>query len=238
MLERAEAANAAKTEFLRTVSHELRQPLNAMAGLLQLWELGLRGTLSPQQVDDLERIKRNQQQLATLIEDLLSVARLEAGKLSVTSEPVAIASLLEGLRAAVSLDLDARGIEYSIPTVDTSMVAIADPGRLHQVLVNLLTNAMKATSRGDRVDVTCVAEPDVVRIRVRDNGSGIPSDMLDAIFTPFVQVGRALNQPREGAGLGLAISRGLVETMGGTLGAQSEVGVGSTFTVTIPRAPA
>lgn len=108
LLERAEAGNAAKVEFLRTVNHELRQPLNAIGGLLQLWDLGLRGELTQTQQGDLERIKRNQLQLTHLIEDLLSFARLEAGKLVVRHEEVRLASVLEGVTAALALELDSR----------------------------------------------------------------------------------------------------------------------------------
>ncbi len=231
LLERAEAGNAAKAEFLRTVSHELRQPLNAIGGLLQLWDLGLRGELNQTQRSDLDRIKRNQLQLAHLIEDLLSFARLDAGKLVVRQEEVRLASVLEGVTAAIALDLDSRGIIYRAEITDPSLVAMGDADRLHQVLVNLVTNALKATSPGDRIEVTCAGTEDGVEIRVRDTGTGIPAEKLEAIFTPFVQVGRALNQPRDGAGLGLAISRGLVEAMGGTLTAESIFGEESTFTV-------
>ena len=231
LLENAEAANAAKTEFLRTVSHELRQPLNAIGGLLQLWELGLRGALSEQQAEDIERIKRNQSQLANLIEDLLSFARLEAGKLEVEQVPVRVNTVLEGLSSAVSLDLDSKGLQYNCELADPSLTVIGDADRLHQVLVNLVTNAMRATASGGNIDIWCDVDADIVQIHVHDTGLGIPTEKLEEIFTPFVQVGRALNQPREGAGLGLAISRGLAEAMGGHITATSTVGAGSTFTV-------
>lgn len=239
LLERAEAGNAAKVEFLRTVSHELRQPLNAIGGLLQLWDLGLRGELTQTQQGDLERIKRNQLQLTHLIEDLLSFARLDAGKLVVRHQELRLAPVLEGVTAALALELDSRGIIYRAEITDPSLIAMGDADRLHQVLVNLVTNALKATSPGDHIEVTCVGAEDLVVIRVRDTGTGIPAEKLESIFTPFVQVGRALNQPREGAGLGLAISRGLVEAMGGTLTAESIFGQESTFTVRLstPRAP-
>ncbi len=236
LLERAEAANAAKSEFLRTVSHELRQPLNAIGGLLQLWELGLRGDFSEQQHQDLQRIKRNQQQLSSLIEDLLSFARLEAGKLEVERAPVVVNEVLDGLSAAMSLELETKGVVYKCTLADPELKVLGDSDRLHQVLVNLVTNAMKATESGGRIDISCTTDGGSVGIHVRDSGMGIPVDMLEAIFTPFVQVGRALNHPREGAGLGLAISRGLAEAMGGTLTATSILGEGSTFTLSVPRA--
>ena len=236
LLQEAESANAAKSEFLRTVSHELRQPLNAIGGLLQLWELGLRGTLSEQQQQDLERIKRNQRQLSLLIEDLLSFARLEAGRLEVDLTPVHVNTVFDNLTAAVALDLETRGLDYRCQLADPSLRVVGDADRLQQVLVNLVTNAMKATAAGGRIDVSSTADGDRVLIHVADTGAGIPADNLESIFTPFVQVGRALNQPREGAGLGLAISRGLAEAMGGTLTATSTIGQGSRFTVSL-KAP-
>lgn len=236
LLEEAQSANAAKTEFLRTVSHELRQPLNAIGGLLGLWELGLRGALSEQQQQDLERIKRNQRQLTVLIEDLLSFARLEAGKLEVSQVPVPLSSVFESLSAAIALDVETQGITFRSESVDPALRVIGDADRIHQVLVNLITNAMKATAPGGRIDLLAAAQGDMVHIHVQDTGVGIAPDKLDAIFAPFVQVGRALNQPREGAGLGLAISRGLVEAMEGTLTATSTPGQGSRFTVSLKAA--
>ena len=236
LLENAEAANAAKSEFLRTVSHELRQPLNAIGGLLQLWELGLRGELNPQQEQDIERIKRNQQQLSGLIEDLLSFARLEAGKLEVKQTSVRVSAALEALTSAVLLDVEAKGLDYQCEQADEQLAVLAAADRLHQVLVNLVTNAIRATPAGGRIDVWCSARDGMVELNVRDNGIGIPPDMLESIFTPFVQLGRALNKPQEGAGLGLAISRGLAEAMGGTLTVASTPNKGSTFTVRLQAA--
>lgn len=236
LLEEAQAANAAKSEFLRTVSHELRQPLNAIGGLLELWELGLRGALSEQQQLDLGRIKRNQRQLANLIEDLLSFARLEAGRLEVDLVPVPVNAVFDELTFAVAFDVEKRGLEYRCSRAKEPLAVTGDANRLHQVLVNLIGNAMKATPPGGRIDVRSSVADDVVHLHVEDTGSGIPPDKLEEIFIPFVQVGRALNQPREGAGLGLAISRGLAEAMGGTLTATSKLGAGSVFTVSLKMA--
>ncbi len=236
LLEEAQAANAAKTEFLRTVSHELRQPLNAIGGLLQLWELGLRGDLSEQQMLDLERIKRNQRQLSSLIEDLLSFARLEAGKLEINLVPVPVLTVFENLTSSITIDLEAKEIEYRCELPDSSLAVLGDPARIHQVLINLVTNAIRAMPTGGHVVVACSVSGEDVHLDVQDTGMGIPADKLESIFVPFVQVGRALNQPREGAGLGLSISRGLVEAMGGTLTAISTPGVGSTFTVSLKAA--
>ena len=238
LLERAEAANVAKTEFLRTMSHELRQPLNAMGGLLQLWEMGLRGNLSEAQQSDLERIKRNQHQLATMIEDLLSFARLEAGRLEVEKQAVNVDAVLGALDPLVALDLESHGVAYEYRRCDTELAVLGDMERIHQVLVNLVTNAIRAMPDGGRVTVSCRpdgADGRFVAMEVADTGVGIPADRLESIFVPFVQLGRALNQPREGVGLGLAISKALAEAMNGTLTVTSVVGTGSTFVLSLPR---
>ena len=119
---------------------------------------------------------------------------------------------------------------------DPSIAVLGDADRIHQVMINLVTNAMRAMPAGGHIVVACGVRGDDVHLEVQDTGIGIPADKLETIFVPFVQVGRALNQPREGAGLGLSISRGLVEAMGGTLTASSTPGVGSTFTVSLKAA--
>ena len=236
LLRDAETANATKTEFLRTISHELRQPLNATVSFLQLWELGLRGPLSEQQRDDLARIQRNQRHLMSLIEDLLSFTRLEAGRLEVERTPVVMDDALQSLEAMIAPQMSAKGVEFRYEPCDQSMVALGDRDRIVQICLNLLTNALRATPRGGRVQMECLSGADHISVIIADTGVGIPLDKLDSVFSPFTQLGRALNQPKEGAGLGLAISRGLAEAMGGTLSATSAVGIGSTFVLQLPKA--
>jgi signal transduction histidine kinase len=235
LLRDAEAANATKTEFLRTISHELRQPLNATVSFLQLWELGLRGPLTPEQRDDLERVQRNQRHLMSLIEDLLSFTRLEAGRLEIERTRVVMDDALLSLEAMIAPQMSAKGLRFTYQPADPSLVALADRDRMVQICLNLLTNAMRATPRGGRVQMECLASGETISVIVADTGVGIPADKLESIFSPFTQLGRALNQPKEGAGLGLAISRGLAEAMGGTLTATSAAGIGSTFVLELPR---
>jgi signal transduction histidine kinase len=235
LLRDAEAANATKTEFLRTISHELRQPLNATMSFLQLWELGLRGPLSTEQRDDLARIQRNQRHLMSLIEDLLSFTRLEAGRLEVEHVPVVMDDALQSLEAMIAPQMAAKGVKFSYTGCDRLLVALGDRARTVQICLNLLTNALRATPRAGRVQMECLGGADAVLVVVADTGEGIPVEKLESIFSPFTQLGRALNQPKEGAGLGLAISRGLAEAMGGTLTATSAVGVGTTFVLQLPR---
>jgi signal transduction histidine kinase len=235
LLRDAEAANATKTEFLRTISHELRQPLNATVAFLQLWELGLRGPLSDLQREDLVRIQRNQRHLMSLIEDLLSFTRLEAGRLDVDCAPVVMDEALQSLEAMIAPQMASKGVQFHYESCDEELVALGDRDRIVQICLNLLTNALRATPQGGRVHMECLAGADSIAVVVADTGLGIPHDKLDSVFSPFTQLGRALNQPKEGAGLGLAISRGLAEAMRGTLTATSAMGVGSTFVLQLPR---
>lgn len=236
LLRNADEANTVKTEFLRTISHELRQPLNAMRGYLGLWTAGLRGELSPAVRDDVQRLSRNQEHLAALIEDLLSFTRLDAGQLKVQRVPVRIAPVFDAVEAMVRPEIDERGIGFSYTPCGPEVAALGDRERIIQICLNLVTNAMRATAATGQVSIRCTTEGDSLTIEVMDTGRGIPRDKLESIFAPFVQVGRALNTPMEGAGLGLAISRGLAEAMGGTLTVHSVLGEGSTFTLRLPGA--
>ncbi|HEX2781300.1 MAG TPA: HAMP domain-containing sensor histidine kinase, partial [Gemmatimonadaceae bacterium] len=232
----AEEANRAKGDFLAAMSHELRTPLNGIGGYVELIEMGLRGPVTPAQREDLERIRRNQHHLLTLIEDVLSFARVEAGRLQVEEARVALGEVLRSLEPMILPQLAAKQIRFAWDGGDESLAAIGDRDRIVQVCVNLLTNAIKATPNGGRIGIVCEADGKEIRLRVSDTGPGIPADKREAIFSPFTQLGRSLSNPRGGAGLGLSISRGLAAAMGGSLTVESEEGNGSTFTLTLRRA--
>ena len=233
----AEEANRAKSVFLATMSHELRTPLNAIAGYAELLALGVRGPVTEGQRSDIERIQRNQRHLLSLINDILNLARVEAGQVEFDIVDVPIAQLLAGAEAVIAPQLAMKGLQYTYAPCDEAELVRADAERVMQVLANLLGNAVKFTDRGGSVTLSCEAVGDMMAVRVADTGRGIPSDKQDEIFEPFVQIGRG-HSADEGTGLGLAISRDLAKRMGGSLTVDSVAGEGSTFTLWLPRVTA
>jgi PAS domain S-box-containing protein len=232
----AEDANRAKSDFLASMSHELRTPLNAIGGYVELIQLGLRGPVTDTQQQDLERIQRSQRHLLSLVNDVLNFARLEAGAVRFQLEDVPVARALAEVDDYVAPQVRARGVRYSRDS-PPGLAVRADAEKLKQVLLNLLTNALKFTPAGGEIEVRGAADEGSAAIRVRDTGCGIAAEKLPFIFDPFVQAGRALHRPQEGVGLGLAISRDLARGMGGELVVESVEGQGSTFILTLPLAP-
>lgn len=236
----AETANRAKADFLATMSHELRTPLNAIGGYVDLMELGIRGAVSMEQRDDLARIKRSGRHLLALINDILNFAKLEAGRVDFHVVDTSVLELVGGVEALMSPQMHAKGIRVSYERCEPGIAIHADPEKVQQILLNLLTNAQKFTPSGGRIGIICTATGETVTITVSDTGRGIQASKLESIFEPFVQVDRHLiseNSPNSqpGIGLGLAISRELARAMGGDIIARSEVGVGSVFTLVLPR---
>ncbi|MDF2772339.1 MAG: sensor protein [Geminicoccaceae bacterium] len=231
----ADAANRTKGEFLAAMSHELRTPLNAIAGYVELLMLGVRGTLTEAQRADLRRIQRSQQYLLSLINDILNFSRLEAGHVTYNIEPISVATVIDNVVAMIAPQTTAKAIDFRRVPCPPDIRARGDASKVEQVLLNLLSNAVKFTPENGRVTLRCTAEPDRILVHVEDTGLGIQVDRQAEIFEPFVQLDRTLQSPREGAGLGLAISRDLARGMGGELTVVSEVGAGSTFTLTLPR---
>ncbi|PYP79039.1 MAG: hypothetical protein DMD35_09760 [Gemmatimonadetes bacterium] len=241
-LRAAHAASRAKSDFLSVMSHELRTPLNAIGGHVQLLEMGLHGSLTDAQREALERVQRSQRHLLAMINDLLNLAEVDAGRVSyeIVHLPVVralqeVASLLTPLATTNGIAIDVRPPEAG----DEALHVQADPEKLQQILLNVVSNAIKFSTHGGRItieSVRCPTDASLVEMRVRDTGVGMPATQLGAIFEPFVQLGVPVHGPREGVGLGLSVSRMLARGMGGELSAESEVGTGSTLTLALPLA--
>ncbi len=231
----AEEANAAKGNFLAAMSHELRTPLNAISGYVEILRMGLRGPVTEEQEKDLERIKRSQTYLLGLIEEVLVFTQLDARQMTFRIEDVSVDALVRDAQEMVEPQIRARGLDYSYEGCDPGLTVHADKDKTQQIVLNLLANGAKYTERGGRIALACGANNGSVHVRVTDTGTGIPEDRLQEIFEPFVQADRRLNQPRDGVGLGLTISRDLARAMGGDIMVESSVGVGSTFTLVLPR---
>jgi signal transduction histidine kinase len=222
----AERANQAKTDFLSRVSHELRTPLNSILGFGQLLEME---ELTDRQSSSVQWILRGGEHLLALINEILDIEQIESGRISLLLEPVHLATAVEDVLQLVRPIADRAGVRLAAPTGDVHIYVRADRQRLKQVFLNLLSNAVKFNHEGGEVHITCEqASDETVRIDVADTGLGIAEDRMHELFTPFARLG-ADQLGIEGTGLGLTLSKGLVESMGGTIGVKSTPAVGSTF---------
>jgi signal transduction histidine kinase len=232
----ADAANRSKAEFLAVMSHELRTPLNSIGGYVELLEMELRGPLTDSQKADLQRIKRSQEHLLGIINDILNFTKLEATEIKFDMMDVPLRGVVADLDAVMSSLARAKSLRYRCDIPRTNVFTRTDPDKLRQIMINLISNAVKFTPPGGSIHVWCIERDQTASICVSDTGPGIPADKLEAVFEPFVQLDRGLTRATDGTGLGLAISRGLARGMGADLLLQSEVGRGCTFTLVLPVA--
>jgi signal transduction histidine kinase len=231
---RAAEANKAKADFLAVMSHELRTPLNAISGYVDLMSLGVDGPLTEKQRVSLTRIQLNEQHLLSLIDDVLSFAKIEAGKLKMDIQAVLVRDVGTSLEALIAPELQKKNLTFSCDPFSDRLRVRADPEKLRQILLNFLANAIKFTGQGGRVRLGAEARGEFVRIWVSDTGIGIPGDQVARVFEPFFQVERGPTRRYPGIGLGLAIARDLARAMGGEVQLDSTVGEGSTFSLILP----
>jgi PAS domain S-box-containing protein len=224
----AEKANLAKSDFLSNMSHELRTPLGAILGFAQLMESGLPSPTVSQK-RSIDQILKAGWYLLDLINEILDLALIESGKLSLSLEPMSLAEVMQECRAMIEPQAQKRGISVAFPAPEPPYFVHADRTRVKQVLINLLSNAIKYNRAGGTVIVDCVAStPGRIRIGVTDTGEGLTQDKLAQLFQPFNRLGQEANV-EEGTGIGLVVAKRLIELMGGDIGAESTVGNGSVF---------
>ena len=231
----AQEANRAKSQFLAAMSHDLRTPLNAIGGYAQLMELGVRGPITEEQRADLARIQRSKNLLDRLVSEVLDYAKLGAGRIDLRCGPLDVRQMLMAVVDMIRPQLAEKQLVLAPLQVEPGVIVTADADKTQQILLNLLANALKFTPRGGTIAMAVEITDGTVAIHVSDTGIGIAKHQLERIFEPFVQGEGASQTSEHGVGLGLAISRQLARAMNGELTVQSELGRGSTFTLTLPH---
>lgn len=224
----AERANNAKSDFISGMSHDLRTPLNAILGFAQLIDAGAQ-PLTPSQKRSIDQILKAGWYLLDLINDILDLSLIESGKLSLSLSPIPLLDVIQECEGMVEPQANKHGIRLSVVSPDFSYTVEADSMRLRQVLNNLLSNAIKYNKQGGTVTVDIAqGPPSFVRINVRDTGTGLTADQIPQLFQPFHRLGKSASV-EQGTGIGLVVCKRLVESMGGAIGVESAIGIGSVF---------
>jgi signal transduction histidine kinase len=231
--EKLERAMTERSRFFASMSHELRTPINAVIGYNQLLEMEAYGTMNEEQSAAVQRVSRSAHHLLELINDILDISKIEAGKMEVSLEPTNIGALIRDTVATVQIQAHEKGLEVRTDAPE-DVVLPTDPSRVRQILLNLLSNAVKFTSEG-WIDVRLKGAGEDCAIEVSDTGPGIAEADYERIFEEFEQAQHS--HAKSGTGLGLPISRRLAHLLGGELTLGSELGRGSTFTLKLPREP-
>ncbi|OGK76068.1 MAG: hypothetical protein A2X51_04965 [Candidatus Rokubacteria bacterium GWC2_70_24] len=229
-----EVATQHKSEFLANMSHELRTPLNAVIGFSEVLLERMFGDLNPKQDEYLQDILSSGRHLLSLINDILDLSKIEAGRMELELTTFDLPVALDNALTLVRERATRHGIRLDLAVDDRVGAVVGDERKIKQVILNLLSNAVKFTPEGGRVTVRALPAGDAVEVAVSDTGIGIAPEDREAIFEEFRQVGSDYARKREGTGLGLTLARKFVELHGGTIRVESEVGRGSTFTVALP----
>jgi PAS domain S-box-containing protein len=233
----ADKANMAKSEFMSGMSHELRTPLNAVLGFAQLMESATPSP-TPAQKLSIEQILKGGWYLLHLINEILDLAMIESGKLAMSQEAMSLSDVLQDCEVLIQPQAQKRGIEMKFPSPDSACYVHADPTRVKQVIINLLSNAIKYNRINGTVVVECAVDsPGRVRVSVRDTGAGLSPSQLEQLYQPFNRLGKE-KSAEEGTGVGLVVTKQLVELMGGSVGVESTVGTGTTFWIELPSCSA
>jgi len=232
-MEKAQAADQLKSAFLATMSHELRTPLNSIIGFTGILLQELPGKLNEEQTKQLRIVQTSARHLLALINDVLDVSKIESGQLELNWEHFHLMSMMQKIMNLVKTQADAKNLELRLDVENPQDTIHADQRRLEQVLLNLLSNAIKFTESGS-VTISCRKSNEFYLISIQDTGIGIPKEHLRMLFQPFRQIDSGLTRKYEGTGLGLSISRSLMRLMHGEITVESQAGIGSTFTITLP----
>lgn len=233
----AEAQSRTKSEFVAHVCHELRTPLNAILGFSELLEQGVDGELTPGQREHVQHVLESGKHLLSVINDILDVSKIEAGRMTLHPEPISLTAVVDRLRGTLRPILERRALSLTVAIPDGLPLLSADPVRLRQILLNLLSNACKFTPPGGSLALAARELDGRVEIDVQDDGIGLRQEDMPRLFRAYEQIGTGEASELGGTGLGLALTRKLVEMHGGAIRVQSRFGEGSTFTVDLPLPP-